>query len=274
MTKGMDKKEHQIDSVSKTIFFEYWDAKKAELLGEFEAVISFFEPYIKSIPKIVLGNYYWQIFDNAKPFPKIRMVGGDVEALTPTTAEKLLTTGIDEFFTFFHPNDLQPTMAFVLKVFGKLFELDSEQRSHFNFNIITRVRNGEGIYYWNSLQYPALYFDSDGNFLYGLALYTSIDHLMKPETEPALTILDSTNPQKQVFTCFTPHHEHGFQISYPTLTKREKEIVTLLGQGNASKQIAHILGIHKTTVDNHRQRLLKKFNASSSTELVLKTLLQ
>jgi Bacterial regulatory proteins, luxR family len=253
----MGKKEYRIEAVSETIFYQQWDTKRADPSERFEDVIRFFEPYIMSIPKIVLSSYYWQVFDNTIPFPKIIMVGGDVEALTPINAEKLLTTGIEEFFTFFHPDDLQPTMAFVLKIFEILFKLDNEQRANFNFNIITRVRNGEGAYYWNSLQYPALYFDVNQNFLYGLALYTNIDHLVKPDAEPMLTILDSMNPQKQVFTCYKPHNEQGVQTIYPALTKREKEIVTLLGQGNASKQIAYMLGIKKTTVDNHRQWLLR-----------------
>ena len=43
-------------------------------------------------------------------------------------------------------------------------------------------------------------------------------------------------------------------------------------QGKASKQIADILGITKNTVDNHRQRLLKKFGVHSSAELVIKAM--
>jgi two-component system, LuxR family, sensor histidine kinase TtrS len=51
---------------------------------------------------------------------------------------------------------------------------------------------------------------------------------------------------------------------------REREIIAQLSQGKSSKQIADILGISKNTVDNHRQNLLKKFEVTSSAELVVK----
>jgi hypothetical protein len=192
----MKPKTYHLDPISKDSFFEHWDTKRVETTREYKSLVKFFKPYIDVIPKTVLGEYYWQIFNNDKPFPKILRVGGAVEKLTPTNAEGLLTMPIEEFFTFFHPNDLGPTMAFIIKVFEALFSIDVEKRNNFNFNIIARVRNSEGNYQWNSIQYPALYFDSEGNFLYGMVLYTNINHLIKDGAEPMLTILDLYYPTK------------------------------------------------------------------------------
>lgn len=56
----------------------------------------------------------------------------------------------------------------------------------------------------------------------------------------------------------------------PSLTPREKEIVHLLCEGYASKEIAAALGNSFNTIDNQKKALLKKYNCSNSTELVVK----
>jgi DNA-binding CsgD family transcriptional regulator len=53
------------------------------------------------------------------------------------------------------------------------------------------------------------------------------------------------------------------------LSKREKEIVKLLSEGLASKQISDILHISSHTVDTHRRNLLKKTGAKNTLELVV-----
>jgi DNA-binding CsgD family transcriptional regulator len=54
------------------------------------------------------------------------------------------------------------------------------------------------------------------------------------------------------------------------LSKREKEVVTLLLQGKGNKQIASTLGISDRTVEFHLTNVYKKFQASSRIELILK----
>jgi DNA-binding CsgD family transcriptional regulator len=52
------------------------------------------------------------------------------------------------------------------------------------------------------------------------------------------------------------------------LTLREREIAQQLVAGATSKQIGRALGISPRTVEAHRARLMKKFDASSHGELV------
>lgn len=52
------------------------------------------------------------------------------------------------------------------------------------------------------------------------------------------------------------------------LSKREQEIVKLIGQGKTSQEIADILFIGKTTVDTHRKNILKKLSLQGKTELL------
>ena len=52
------------------------------------------------------------------------------------------------------------------------------------------------------------------------------------------------------------------------LTAREREVAALLVEGKTSKVIAKQLGLSPRTVEMHRARLMKKFSAGTSSELV------
>ena len=54
------------------------------------------------------------------------------------------------------------------------------------------------------------------------------------------------------------------------LTDREKEILGLIAEGNANKQIAGILNIDERTVANHVSRILDKMDAKNRTDAVVK----
>lgn len=52
------------------------------------------------------------------------------------------------------------------------------------------------------------------------------------------------------------------------LSKRETEIVQLIGEGKTSNEISEILSIGKTTVDSHRKNILKKLNIQGKSDLL------
>ena len=58
---------------------------------------------------------------------------------------------------------------------------------------------------------------------------------------------------------------HGHDVP---LSKREMEIVKLVGQGKTSQEIADMLFIEKSTVDTHRKNILKKLNLQGKSELL------
>jgi two-component system response regulator TtrR len=53
-----------------------------------------------------------------------------------------------------------------------------------------------------------------------------------------------------------------------SLTKREREVMDLVVQGQANKVIAFDLGLSEKTVEVHRSRVMRKLNARSLAELV------
>jgi len=55
---------------------------------------------------------------------------------------------------------------------------------------------------------------------------------------------------------------------FERLTKREREVLTLICAGNASKEIAEKLGVSLKTIEYHRANLLQKTKAGTSAHLV------
>lgn len=53
-----------------------------------------------------------------------------------------------------------------------------------------------------------------------------------------------------------------------TLSQREREVLTHVGQGLSSKEIGRVLGISDLTVRKHRENLCRKLGLRSSAELV------
>lgn len=263
----------KIPVISQQRFFELWEETQTETADDEVKIYNFFKPIIETIPQLTLGEHYWQIFNNAQPFPKIIMAEGAVNKLTPVDAKRLVNCSAEEVFSFYHPEDLNHVLTFISVIFRKIFNEATAKRKNYNITIYARIKNSEGVFNWNCIQYPALYFDDNDQFLYGLVLYTNVNHIMNSNIEPIMTVLNSNDSTNQKLTHYTLKNLEGVQKSYPTVSAREREIISLLAQGKASKQIADVLGISKNTVDNHRQRLLKKFDVKSSSELVIKALL-
>lgn len=64
--------------------------------------------------------------------------------------------------------------------------------------------------------------------------------------------------------------ERSAQMDVVVLTKREKEVLTLLAEGLTSKEMAGELSVETSTIDTHRKNLIAKFGAKNSTDVVMK----
>lgn len=58
------------------------------------------------------------------------------------------------------------------------------------------------------------------------------------------------------------------QEQHPLLTRREKEILSLISEGYTNPKIAEKLFVSVNTVDTHRKNLLAKFNVSNTATLI------
>ena len=63
--------------------------------------------------------------------------------------------------------------------------------------------------------------------------------------------------------------QKGGVDSYDLLTDREREILQLLAEGRANKEVATLLNISTYTVETHRKHILEKLNLHTPAELIL-----
>ena len=54
----------------------------------------------------------------------------------------------------------------------------------------------------------------------------------------------------------------------PRVSSREKQIISLVGDGNTSREISEILGISPRTVETHRWRIMQKLAIANGPSLV------
>ena len=63
------------------------------------------------------------------------------------------------------------------------------------------------------------------------------------------------------------HRRDNARSAFDALTPREREILQLLAEGKAMKEIAHILSVSIKTVETHRRAMMEKLNLYSVAEL-------
>jgi two-component system, NarL family, response regulator NreC len=63
--------------------------------------------------------------------------------------------------------------------------------------------------------------------------------------------------------------QKGAVDTYDLLTSREREILQLLAEGKANKEVATVLNISPYTVETHRRHILEKLNLHNPAELIL-----
>jgi DNA-binding NarL/FixJ family response regulator len=58
----------------------------------------------------------------------------------------------------------------------------------------------------------------------------------------------------------------------PSVTSKEREVLSLVATGLTTKEIAYKLSLSHHTIETHRKNLLRKCGAKNSAELILKTI--
>lgn len=153
-----------------------------------------------------------------------------------------------------HPDDEAEKIAWELQLLSLVKQMPEEQRADYYLQHYLRIRDAQGGY--TTLRHRIYYLDYDatGNVLLALCLYNA--HGEQHPMAGIFCTLDDTRVRD------AEHHAHAL------LTQREREILTFIGRGWASKQIADTLCISTNTVNNHRQNILRKLQSQNTTEAV------
>jgi len=114
-----------------------------------------------------------------------------------------------------------------------------------------------------------------------LTMHDGVEHAQRALKAGARGYVLKDAPSSEIIGAIRTVHSGGTYLSpviaqrlfrAPTaramLSDREQQILTHLGQGQASKQIANALDLSVRTVESHRQSIRRKLNLAGQAELI------
>ncbi len=163
-----------------------------------------------------------------------------------------------------HPDDMPQLLRMGIHCMKFYLNLPQQERLPYKLINEYRIRGKDEAYVRVVEQHQPMLQDSAGNIRFSLSVLdiSPHQHSDAPLASTLMRVSDGA---------LFPYTGNGFApagTSHPTLTQRETEVLSLVRDGLASKQIAHNLAISVHTVNTHRQRILEKLNASNSAEAV------
>lgn len=164
------------------------------------------------------------------------------------TNEELTALGNDYYKRFFNAEE---SADYVPKIFDYIHEND-----HFEYlTVLQQVRpSPEYNFTWYITGVKIILWDDAGLPLLLMSLAMPID-AMHELARKAQRVLDENNFLKKNF------------LQFDTLTKREKEILTLFAKGYSNDYVAKQLFISVETVATHRKNIKKKLQIKSNYDL-------
>lgn len=150
-----------------------------------------------------------------------------------------------------HPDDVIQKLAMELRFLTFVKTLEAQSRQDYYMQHIIRMRGADGDYVY--VTHRIFYLDYDGrdNVTLALCLYTACGEL---------------NPTAGIINSLTGSKVDSADSMNQLLSRREKEILQLIGQGCTSKGIADRLNISAHTVNGHRQNIMQKLQVRNSSE--------
>lgn len=169
-----------------------------------------------------------------------------------------------------HPADIPFVVEAERMCIEKMKEIGFEHQLNLKCSYCFRMKTGNGIY--ELFYHQALHTlkDENNRLLQAVNIHTNIQHITK---ENSYTVLISGIGERNDFhqMNYNPHLINSTK-QIEKLTRREKEILAFIVQGNTGKEISDQLKISEHTTRTHRKNLLNKLNARNTSDLVRKAI--
>lgn len=171
-----------------------------------------------------------------------------------------------------HPED-QEQLSFKesTSINLKLNIIPKEDISKYKTVYLLRLRDKKGNYRTFLHQVKVINTSEDGKIQQTIGVHTDVTYLKIPFDHKLSFIPTDSNLPSYHFEFLNNQYVLSDGLS-GKFTKRELDIIRLLGQGKRADEIADMLCISKLTVNTHKRNILKKANSKNSTELVVKCL--
>ncbi len=218
--------------------------------------------YQKLLNFFQVGAYYYYLFN----FQRVEfdLVSKEIETvLGYHPSEVTLQFLLDKM----HPDDRSWFLSFENRAVGFLAQLPRDKLMKYKARYDLRFQKKDGNYIRVLHHVAIIQADADGRIIRTLGLHTDITHL-KAEGKPVMSLIGMDGEPSYLDIDV----ENTFVQSKEVLTRREKEVLTLLIEGKLSKEISSILHISKQTVDTHRKNMLRKNQLNNMNELISKAI--
>jgi len=165
------------------------------------------------------------------------------------------------YISLIHPEDIPVVLDTFNKAFYFINSLPVNEKKDFKLIYNFRTIGKDGKYYTVIHQAVVLELDKKGN----IWLLLTISDMLPPKNKIKKASRQLVNIKNNMLYLF--NDSMNFK-GKSVLSTREIEVLGLVSKGFASKEIAEKLFISVNTVNNHRQKILEKINASNTAEAV------
>ncbi|MFD2917941.1 LuxR C-terminal-related transcriptional regulator [Psychroserpens luteus] len=195
---------------------------------------------------------------------KFEFISKNFKACLGLDPVELKTNGMRYFWRRIHPDDIKGWLTALNELMEfTLSEISEEKRERANYTWNFRFKNADDVYVNIIQNTTPLAFDSDGKPIIGLAHYTVLHPNIKMELNASAKLLNEQNEYETIY-----FNNFSQKLLSEVVSNRERDVIRLLLQDYSSKLISEKLNISPHTVDTHRRNILKKFNISSTGELI------
>jgi DNA-binding CsgD family transcriptional regulator len=218
--------------------------------------------YKKLLTFFQVGDYFYYIFNfKTREFD---VVSSGVETVLGYSPQFF---NIEFYLDNIHPDDRPWFLSFESHTAEFLPQMDADKIMKYKVRSDYRIKKKDGSYIRVMHQALTIQIEGDGSITRSLGVLTDITHL-KAEGKPVLSYIGMEGEPSYLDVDV----KNIFVESKETLTPREKQVLRLLVEGKASKEIGAILNISKQTVDTHRKNMLNKNNLNNTGELIAKAI--
>ncbi len=218
--------------------------------------------YAKFLNFFILGDSFYFILNH--PSFELEFVSNEVENILGYAPSELNTQFLSEQL---HPEDHSWFLTFGSNIAVFFAQLPFDKLMKYKLRHDLRYRKKNGDYARLLCQAVVIEHDEVGRLLRSLDVFSDITYLKK-EGRPVLSFIGMDNEPSFVDV----GSKNIFIETNDGFTTREKDVLKLLIEGKASKEIGAILYISKQTVDTHRKNMLHKKSLANTTELVGKAI--
>jgi len=222
------------------------------------------ELYKKLLNFFQVGDYYYFIFNIANI--EFDLVSPEIEKVLGYPPSEVT---IEFFMDRIHPDDRPYFLNFEMRTVEFLSGLPIDKLMKYKVRYDFRLKKKNGEYFRVLHQVAVMEHDSAGRLIRTLGTHTDITHL-KPTGTPVMSYIGMDGEPSYLNVDVKSHFVESEQL----LTRREKQVLTLLIESKLSKEISEILHISKHTVDMHRKNMLRKTDLTNTGELIGKAIKQ